>query len=158
MNKKTISILLALFTFTLLALAACGGGGGGGGSSTSTPTATPTEDTAFTKADLAGYWHYDAGRFSGTMSFDTAGNPIYVTVDTCSYTTHTVTVIVDNTYSTSAYNVRIRAYGYCYDANQLLKFAVNTTSDKKAATGIVDRHLNGDGGEYRRYSCTMVKQ
>ncbi|WP_449246185.1 hypothetical protein [Desulfarculus baarsii] len=157
MNKKFASILLALLAFTLLALAACGGGGGGGGSSpTETPTLepTPTPETAFSKADLAGYWRYDAGRFVGTMSFDSAGNPIYVTVDNCSYTTRTVTAYIQS----DAYNLRIRAYGFCGDSKQLLKFALTTQPGKTSAVGILDRHYNGDGGQYSRYSCTMVKQ
>lgn len=159
MNKKLISILLSLLAFTLLALAACGGGGGGGGSSpTETPTLepTPTPETPFSKSDLAGYWRYDAGRFVGTMSFDSAGNPIYVTVDNCSYTTRNVTAFVYS--ETTNYNLRIRAYGFCGDSKQLLKFAFNTQPGKQSGVGIVDRHYNGDGGNYSRYSCTLVRQ
>lgn len=149
-------MLVAAFA---LAAASCGGGSGGGGSTptpTPTPTATETEDPTFNETDLAGSWTYAAGAFTGTMSFDSSGSIVYVTVNECSSTHYSSTSYVDND-SPYGYNIFVRTYGYCNHPTYLMKFALLSSSDKKSASGVADLHYDGDGSNYTRYSCTMVK-
>lgn len=163
MKRWTLFLLLSVTAGALL-FEACGGGSGGGTVTTSSTTVTTstttttTSDPSYTsKEDLQGSWDYDAGSFSGVLTFDN-GQLVGFTNSQCSNQICKANMFLN---TTPAYSIKFTNYGWCSASERWLKFAMNwTDGTKQTATGIVDLHYDpiNNYSWYTRYNITMRKK
>ncbi len=174
--KKYISLFVVISFIFLLAVSCSNKDGktDAGTTQTSTtqsePTTTSSNDNNNNNNDdcyppgtpnnihhLDGTWDYDAGSWSGTMTFSN-GEVTEFTNSKCNNQLIRANVWV---YTNEEYDVKIRNYAWCTDTSQLLKFAMNFTDDcKDKLSGIVDLHYEyqTNPGAYKRYNITMTKR
>jgi len=170
MKRWPLLLFLLLFAGAFV-FADCGGGGSGGGTNTSTSTTnttTPTSTTTTTtttlsnineatNADMEGSWNWEAGTFTGIMTFQ-SGRLVQFTNSRCSNQILSASMFLNQDPS---YCIKFTNHAWCSSPNGEMKFALRwTDTSKRTASGILDIHPDAvyNYPDFTRYQASMRKR